>query len=49
MLEQRQFENTSARPDAHGYFGRFGGVFAPETLMPAINEHDRVRGSEERS
>ncbi len=38
MLEQRQFENTSARPDAHGYFGRFGGVFAPETLMPAINE-----------
>ena len=26
------------RPDARGYFGRFGGQFAPETLMPAINE-----------
>ena len=21
-----------------GYFGRFGGTFAPETLMPALNE-----------
>jgi tryptophan synthase beta chain len=25
-------------PDAAGRFGRFGGVFAPETLMPAIAE-----------
>ncbi|MBV9275314.1 MAG: tryptophan synthase subunit beta [Verrucomicrobia bacterium] len=25
-------------PDAHGRFGRFGGVFVPETLMPAIDE-----------
>ena len=38
MLEQKQFQNTGDRPDAHGYFGRFGGVFAPETLMPAISE-----------
>lgn len=38
MIEQRIFENTDARPDAQGYFGRFGGQFAPETLMPAINQ-----------
>jgi tryptophan synthase beta chain len=25
-------------PDAKGYFGEFGGCFAPETLMPAVNE-----------
>lgn len=38
MFERRLFENTEARPDANGYYGRFGGTFAPETLMPAINE-----------
>jgi tryptophan synthase beta subunit len=26
------------RPDARGYFGRFGGRFVPETLMPALEE-----------
>jgi tryptophan synthase beta chain len=25
-------------PDAHGRFGRFGGKYAPETLMPALDE-----------
>jgi tryptophan synthase beta chain len=25
-------------PDNRGYFGRFGGLFASETLMPALNE-----------
>ncbi len=25
-------------PDAHGYFGRFGGQWVPETLMPVLNE-----------
>jgi tryptophan synthase beta chain len=25
-------------PDARGYFGSFGGVFVPETLMPAVQE-----------
>ena len=25
-------------PDAHGYFGQFGGKFVPETLMPALDE-----------
>jgi tryptophan synthase beta chain len=25
-------------PDVHGHFGRFGGQFVPETLMPALDE-----------
>ena len=25
-------------PDVHGHFGPYGGVFVPETLMPAIQE-----------
>ncbi|HEY6841190.1 MAG TPA: tryptophan synthase subunit beta, partial [Chthoniobacterales bacterium] len=25
-------------PDVHGHFGEYGGVFVPETLMPAISE-----------
>ncbi|WP_300525097.1 tryptophan synthase subunit beta [Aminiphilus sp.] len=25
-------------PNAHGYFGPFGGQFVPETLIPALNE-----------
>jgi tryptophan synthase beta chain len=25
-------------PDKRGYFGEFGGCFAPETLIPAVNE-----------
>ncbi len=31
-------EASAQLPDAHGRFGRFGGQFAPETLMPAITE-----------
>ncbi|HEY1082592.1 MAG TPA: tryptophan synthase subunit beta [Prosthecobacter sp.] len=27
-----------AMPDKHGHFGRFGGMFVPETLMSALNE-----------
>ena len=27
-----------ARPDQGGYFGRFGGRFVPETLVPAVEE-----------
>ncbi len=26
------------RPDTHGYFGRYGGKFVPETLMSALSE-----------
>jgi tryptophan synthase beta chain len=28
-------------PDAEGHFGPFGGVFVPETLMPAIEQLER--------
>jgi tryptophan synthase beta chain len=28
----------SARPDDRGYFGRFGGRYVPETLVPAVEE-----------
>jgi tryptophan synthase beta chain len=41
VSEKHQAATATAatrRPDARGYFGRFGGQFAPETLMPAINE-----------
>ena len=27
-----------SRPDLRGYFGRFGGRFVPETLVPAVEE-----------
>jgi tryptophan synthase beta chain len=34
-------------PDQHGHFGRYGGMFVPETLMAALNElsgeYDRAR------
>jgi tryptophan synthase beta chain len=36
--EQRVYQATAQLPNANGYFGRFGGQFAPETLMPAISE-----------
>ena len=29
-------------PDNRGYFGRFGGRFVPETLMPALEELTEV-------
>ncbi|MEP6604212.1 MAG: tryptophan synthase subunit beta, partial [Spartobacteria bacterium] len=25
-------------PDARGHFGRYGGMFVPETLMSALND-----------
>ncbi|HEY9646822.1 MAG TPA: tryptophan synthase subunit beta [Chroococcidiopsis sp.] len=31
-------ETLAARPDALGRFGRFGGKYVPETLMPALTE-----------
>ena len=31
-------EKTKQLPDAHGYFGQFGGKFVPETLIPALDE-----------
>src|SRR6516162_3663387 len=29
---------TDQLPDQNGHFGQYGGVFVPETLMPAIQE-----------
>jgi tryptophan synthase beta chain len=37
MIDQQVFANYTL-PDERGNFGRFGGTFAPETLMPAIGE-----------
>ena len=31
---------TSVFPDRHGFFGRFGGRFVPETLMAALDEFE---------
>ena len=33
---------TGNGPDASGQFGRFGGIYMPETLMPALRELTRV-------
>jgi tryptophan synthase beta chain len=30
------------QPDINGHFGRYGGIFVPETLMPAIEELNAV-------
>jgi len=30
------------QPDRHGHFGRFGGRFVPETLMPALLELEQA-------
>ena len=32
----------SARPEAHGRFGRYGGQYVPETLMPALAELEQA-------
>ncbi|MCB4775623.1 MAG: pyridoxal-phosphate dependent enzyme, partial [Sulfurovum sp.] len=38
-------------PDSHGHFGKFGGRFVPETLMPALEQlrkdYETVRFSED--
>ncbi|CAM2007417.1 tryptophan synthase subunit beta [Acanthopleuribacter pedis] len=36
-MTQTQAE-TYQQPDAFGHFGRFGGQYVPETLMPALHE-----------
>ena len=32
------FPDPAALPDASGHFGRYGGMFVPETLMTALRE-----------
>jgi len=38
----------AALPDRRGHFGRFGGQFAPETLMPALMELDAAYAEDRR-
>jgi phosphoribosylanthranilate isomerase len=38
----REAVAPSTLPDSSGYFGRFGGRFVPETLMPALEELDEA-------
>ncbi|MGH2531246.1 MAG: tryptophan synthase subunit beta [Thermomicrobiales bacterium] len=38
VVQQRQPGAPVSFPDEHGRYGRFGGTYAPETLMPAIEE-----------
>ncbi|MDQ3930120.1 MAG: pyridoxal-phosphate dependent enzyme, partial [Chloroflexota bacterium] len=37
-----QTEQTYNMPDARGHFGQFGGKYAPEVLMPALEELERA-------
>jgi len=37
-ISQSAYATGQQLPDSQGRFGRFGGTFAPETLMPAIAE-----------
>ena len=32
------FRTLPVLPDAHGHFGKYGGMFVPETLMAALTE-----------
>ena len=38
LVRDRENALPSQWPDAQGRFGRFGGKYAPETLMPALEE-----------
>lgn len=37
-MPPRMAPTSSSLPDAHGHFGRFGGMFVPETLMAPLQE-----------
>ena len=37
-----QADATTQQPDALGRFGKFGGKYVPETLMPALSELERA-------
>jgi len=46
-----EIQSPGAQPDATGHFGKYGGVFVPETLYSALEqlagEYDRARGDAE--
>jgi tryptophan synthase beta chain len=37
-IENYNFQDLLALPDEHGHFGPYGGIFASETLMEALDE-----------
>jgi len=42
-------KKTKQNPDRHGHFGKYGGRFVPETLMPALIELERAYNSLKRN
>jgi tryptophan synthase beta chain len=40
--EAPETEGTYSLPDARGHFGQFGGKYAPEVLMPALEELEQA-------
>ncbi|AVH64894.1 tryptophan synthase subunit beta [Nostoc sp. 'Peltigera membranacea cyanobiont' N6] len=38
MVSIQDIKTTTVQPDSLGRFGRFGGKYVPETLMPALSE-----------
>lgn len=38
MVSTPEIKNQLVRPDSLGRFGKFGGKYVPETLMPALSE-----------
>ncbi|KZL49674.1 MULTISPECIES: tryptophan synthase subunit beta [Cyanophyceae] len=38
MVNIQKIKTATVRPDALGRFGKFGGKYVPETLMPALSE-----------
>src|SRR5206468_5725555 len=52
-MSPRKSSRSCSMVDAYivrkrGYFGRFGGQFVPETLMPALHELDRAYANAQR-
>lgn len=37
-ISDKNIAEASVVPDSLGRFGRFGGKYVPETLMPALSE-----------
>jgi len=42
MAKHKQKVSFDRQPNHRGYFGKFGGQFVPETLMPALEELTRT-------
>jgi tryptophan synthase beta chain len=44
-MKRTQIMSPIALNSRRGYFGEFGGIFAPETLMPVLDEVERAYGA----